>query len=144
MSAKRPPPRTNTMLDRLAARSLAPVPDLAEPAPPPAVAKPAVRAETSAAMPAEQPRRAKAAAAGDDRGAFPARITQTLSYGQRDALEELSRIENFKRRDAGHEQVYTVTGLIRAAIDVCMSDPRLQARMMKAAAEPRLSGRGRR
>jgi hypothetical protein len=95
-------------------------------------------------MPAEQPARPRKTTAAKDEGAFPVRITQTLSYAQGDALDELCRAENRKRRDAGHEQVYTVTGLIRAAIDVCMSDPRLTKRMLTAAAEPRLSGRGRR
>jgi hypothetical protein len=152
MPAKRTSQRANTMLDRLAARSLAPVPELPEAAELPAVepetpAAKRTRTPRAAAMPAEQPpaaRRVKAAAKADEPGAFPNRVTQTLSDVQFDALDELNRKLNRERRAAGHEQVYTVTGLIRAAIDVCMSDPRLQARMVKAAAEPRLSGRGRR
>jgi hypothetical protein len=149
MAPKRTSQRANALMQQLQARTLAPVPDApAEPEPPTTTTTARTRTRPPAAepMPAEQPPRPRKTAAAKDNepGAFPVRITQTLSYAQGDSLDELCRGENRKRRDAGHEQVYTVTGLIRAAIDVCMSDPRLQARMVKAAAEPRLSGRGRR
>lgn len=90
-----------------------------------------------------QPRKERAPAAPADKPeTFPHRVTLTTSYEQADDLDTIRVAENRRLREAGHEQVYTTTGLIRAAVDVCLSDPKLRARMIKAAGEPRLSGRG--
>lgn len=61
---------------------------------------------------------------------------------QYDQLTDLCRAENRKLRRDGHEQVFTMTGLIRAAVFVCLADPRLTARLLKVAADPRLAGGG--
>jgi hypothetical protein len=118
---------------------------VAAPAPPKRARAPRA-GRTAPPMPAQQPRQPrtdrKPAAAGDKLETFPHRVTLTTSYEQADDLDAIRVAENRRLREAGHEQVYTVTGLIRAAVDVCLSDPKLTARMIRAAAEPRLSGRG--
>jgi hypothetical protein len=81
------------------------------------------RTVRASAMPAEASRPAKAAE-------YRARISHSTTYDQRDALEEVKR---WYQRNGRTGRSVSMSALLRAAADICLSDARLRERMAREA-----------